>query len=67
MKRGDGCHNVVRVKVASGWDVIEPDNVTVPQKTNFAIRIISRFVPSRKNGPLVVVIFIVITGDLLLG
>lgn len=63
---GDGGRNRVRVEVPCGRCVLKTDDIAVLEVADKTLRIVHRLVPARQDVPLVVLILVVITGDLLL-
>jgi len=62
----DWCWNGVRVQVPSRWCMLEADDISIFQESNWIVRVVFRLIPSRKNNPVVVVILVVVACHLLL-
>ena len=54
------------MEIACGGDMDEADDVAVGEELDRTVRIVGRFIPSRHDVPFIVVIFVVVTGYLLL-
>ena len=54
------------MEIARGGDMDEADDITVGEELDRTVRIVGRFIPSRHDVPFIVVIFVVVTGYLLL-
>lgn len=63
---GDRSRNSMRVEVSGGGTVLEADNRVVNDWGEFAVRVNGRGPPSWEDGPLVIVVLVVVAGDLLL-
>jgi hypothetical protein len=64
---GNGCRDGVRVKVASGLDVNETDDVTISNKAQvLLIRVVVALMAGRVEEPVVVGVLVVVAGNLLL-
>ena len=62
----DRSRDIMRVQVAGRGGMLEPNDITILEETKRAIDVESRFVPARLDGPLIVVILVVIASYLLL-
>ena len=54
------------MEIARGGDMDEADDVAMGEELDRTVRIVRWFIPSRHDVPFIVVIFVVVTGYLLL-
>lgn len=62
----DGGRYNMRMKIASCRSVLQPDHVPVFEEADIIIEVQLGLIPSRKDSPLIILVFIVIASDLLL-
>ena len=62
----DGRRDGVRVQVAGGRGVLEPDRVAVLEEAERAVRVVRSLIPAGHHNPLVVLVLVVVAGHLLL-
>ena len=58
--------NSMRMEVTCRWNVIQPDDVTMLEEPHFVVWVVRRFVPTREDSELVIIVFEVVTRNLLL-
>ena len=58
--------NVMRMQISCGWTVLQANDVAVAEVADFIVEVQRRLIPAGMDDPFVVVVFVVVTSDLLL-
>ena len=63
---GNGSRDWVGMQIPRRRFVSQANDVPILEELEGSVRVIGRFVPSWENGPVVILVLVMVTGDLLL-